>query len=748
MLSVAFLSANAEVVYRDASQPEAAVLLQSDGGGSTVQFNLADLEVVGTDLAGFGSASAFRIPSEGDYLGVIGSPDLPVVRKMILVPDHGDITIEVISQETSLLGNYTVSPWQEPATWSGPEPEFRIDNAVYQSSEYFPASTVEIEHVDILRDIRVAWVRFNPVQVNPVTGEVLLTTSVTVRIKAGNQTGDNELNRTATGYTRSFLPLYSQVLGFQNDMDVVDGSYVFIGTTESLGLAQELIDWKKQKGYDVQTGDLATIGTSIPEIDAWLENAFNNWPNPPEYVLLVGDNYVVPSPQYAGDETHAADNQYAVVGSSILPSMHIGRLSGSDSDDLAYISWKIKNAELNPYQPAGGSWFNTAFSMACTSPMNAAYESLMLHQLFMANALESTFYCDALGGATPSLSAVTADINDGVSVINYIGHGDITSWVTSGFSISNIASLTNGRMMPWVFTVGCQNGEFDGHYCFTEAFLSEGTTGDPRGAVNIMGSSTYTPIGPGDTLQIHTFRGYFTESIHHLGAAHSFGKAACYTSFGSSGVDMVNIAHVFGCPETDIFTDTSPIAVLSNSHSATVVPGAFQVTVTDGTDAPVEGALVGVYYDDTKELLDSGYTNASGVASLTIPTLPGADAVTVTSTAHNRLPAVTYANTVGTHGEESAGLPAFYLNGVYPNPVTSTASIGFSTQAAGVVDLAVFDITGRRVSTIHSGNVEAGIHSITWNGAGAQGRPVPDGLYFVTLTTPAGTRTQSFVMLR
>jgi len=93
LLSVAFLSANAEVVYRDASQPEAAVLLQSDGGGSTVQFNLADLEVVGTDLAGFGSASAFRIPSEGDYLGVIGSPDLPVVRKMILVPDHGDITI-------------------------------------------------------------------------------------------------------------------------------------------------------------------------------------------------------------------------------------------------------------------------------------------------------------------------------------------------------------------------------------------------------------------------------------------------------------------------------------------------------------------------------------------------------------------------------------------------------------------------------------------------------------------------------
>jgi hypothetical protein len=747
LLSIAFLSANAGVVYRDASEPEAAVLLQSDGRCSTVQFNLADLESVGTDLAGFRSASAFRIPSGGDYLGVIGSPNLPVVRKMILVPDHGDISIEIVSQETSVLGNYTVSPWQEPATWSGPEPEFRIDNAVYQSSEYFPASSVEIEHVDILRDIRVAWVRFNPVQVNPVTGEVLLTTTVTVRVEAGDQAGENELNRVTTGYTRSFLPLYSQVVGFQNDMDAVDGSYVFIGTTESLGLVQELIDWKKQKGYDVQTGDLATIGTTIPEIDAWLESAFNSWPNPPEYVLLVGDNYVVPSPQYVGDETHAADNQYAVVGSSTLPSMHIGRLSGNDTDDLSYIAWKIKNAELNPYQPTAGSWFNTAFSMACTNPMNAAYESLMLHQLFMANSLESTFYCDALGGNNPSLANVIEDINDGAAVINYIGHGDITSWVTSGFSISNIASLTNGRMMPWVFTVGCQNGEFDGNYCFTEAFLSEGTVSTPGGAVNIMGSSTFTPIGPGDTLQIHTFRGYFTQSIHHLGAAHSFGKAACYTSFGSSGVDMINIAHVFGCPETDIFTDTSPISVLVNAHSATVVPGAFQVVVFDGI-GEVEGALVGVYYEDTKELLDSGYTDASGVVNLTIPTLPGANAVTVTSTAHNRLPAVTYANNVGTHSEESTVIPAFYLNGVYPNPVTSTASIGFSTNASGVVDLAVFDISGRRVTTIQSGNVEAGIHSITWNGAGAQGRSVPDGLYFITLTTPAGTRTQSFVMLR
>ena len=749
MLFAAIFTASGEVLYRDVSQPEAARLIQSDASGSTVEFNLINLEVIESELAEYGRASTFRIPSGGDFLGIVGSPDLPVVRRMVLIPDIGDVEIEVLSEETVSLGSYRVAPWQERPTYSGPAPQYRINNDVYQKSGFFPGASVVIESICILRDIRVAWVSFNPVRINPLTGEVLMTTSATVRLQGNDQSGENELNRIPMGYTRSFLPLYEQVIGFTEDLVAVDGSYVFIGTTESIALAQDLIDWKSQKGYDVQIGDLSEIGSTVSEIDEWLVNAFNTWPNPPEYVMLIGDDYVVPTPQYSGSETHAADNQYAVIGSSVLPSMHIGRISGNDSDDLAYISWKIVNAEKDPYQPGGDSWFNSAFSMACTDPMNAAYESLMLHQFFMANALESTFYCDALGGAIPNLSSITSEFNDGVSVVNYIGHGSISSWVTSGFNISAISTLTNGRKMPWVFTVGCQNGEFDGPYCFTEAFLSEGTIGDPRGAINIMGSSTNTPIGPGDTLQIHTFRGYFTEEIHHLGAAHSFGKAACYNSFGSSGVDMINMAHVFGCPETDIFTDTSPIAALTNSHSASVVPGAFQVSVTDNTDAPVEGALVGVYYAATKELMDSGYTDGSGTASLTIASMPGASTVTITSTAHNRLPAITYANNVGTEGgEETAAVPSFYLSQINPNPITSTASITFSTSTVGNVSLDLYDVSGRKISELQSGNMEEGVHSLTWDCSGTDGALIPNGLYFLNLNTPQGIRNQSLIILR
>jgi len=200
------------------------------------------------------------------------------------------------------------------------------------------------------------------------------------------------------------------------------------------------------------------------------------------------------------------------------------------------------------------------------------------------------------------------------------------------------------------------------------------------------------------------------------------------------------MAHVFGCPETDIFTDTSPVQYLTNTHSSSVTPGAFQVTVSDNSDLSVEGALVGVYYADTKELLDSDYTDASGVANLTIPTLPGANTVTITSTVHNKVPAVTYVSSTGIEEDET---PTFYLNNIFPNPVTSTAAINFSTSISGNISLDVFDISGRRRANVQSGNIEAGTHSLLWNT-----EALSNGLYFVNLSSSEGTLTQSLVVLR
>ncbi|MGC8894392.1 MAG: T9SS type A sorting domain-containing protein, partial [candidate division WOR-3 bacterium] len=47
--------------------------------------------------------------------------------------------------------------------------------------------------------------------------------------------------------------------------------------------------------------------------------------------------------------------------------------------------------------------------------------------------------------------------------------------------------------------------------------------------------------------------------------------------------------------------------------------------------------------------------------------------------------------------------------------------------------LALYDIMGRRVSTLYNGK-EPGLHILSWAGTGEDGSPLPAGVYFLRLT--------------
>ena len=49
----------------------------------------------------------------------------------------------------------------------------------------------------------------------------------------------------------------------------------------------------------------------------------------------------------------------------------------------------------------------------------------------------------------------------------------------------------------------------------------------------------------------------------------------------------------------------------------------------------------------------------------------------------------------------------------------------------GELDLAVFDLKGRRVKVLRSGAIEAGWHTISWDGTDDGGRAQASGLYFM-----------------
>lgn len=94
-----------------------------------------------------------------------------------------------------------------------------------------------------------------------------------------------------------------------------------------------------------------------------------------------------------------------------------------------------------------------------------------------------------LYGITPTASEVTGFVNAGLGIINYVGHGAVTEWVTSEFTNTNVSGLTNGSKLPFLISVACVNGDFDGNTCFGEAWLRK----SGGGAVAAIMSSINQP---------------------------------------------------------------------------------------------------------------------------------------------------------------------------------------------------------------------------------------------------------------
>jgi hypothetical protein len=76
------------------------------------------------------------------------------------------------------------------------------------------------------------------------------------------------------------------------------------------------------------------------------------------------------------------------------------------------------------------------------------------------------------------------------------------------------------------------------------------------------------------------------------------------------------------------------------------------------------------------------------------------------------------------------------LESPYPNPFKQCIDFSFEVERAGMVDLAIFDLQGRRVRTIFRGQRAAGEGAAFWNGKFDDGTQAKNGVYFVRFMGP------------
>jgi hypothetical protein len=126
---------------------------------------------------------------------------------------------------------------------------------------------------------------------------------------------------------------------------------------------------------------------------------------------------------------------------------------------------------------------------------------------------------------------------------------------------------------------------------------------------------------------------------------------------------------------------------------------------------------------------------ADGVYDVTLIVSNGCSADTLTLSAAVQ---INGASAVG-----DAAPARFGLGRSYPNPFNPSTTIVYHLARPGNVRLEVFDVSGRRVSTLVSGDKSAGRHEAVW-----RPRDLASGIYFARLSAGQLTDTQRVTLLK
>ncbi|MCK4527762.1 hypothetical protein KAW18_10365, partial [candidate division WOR-3 bacterium] len=600
--------------------------------------------------------STVRIPSLVDRLEK-GYPSLPRMAKSIIIPDDKRMKIRVIEKDVERRKIPPVAPSKgnlyrnvDPSTVPYTFSDF------YSSSELFPKEIISLSNPFIKRDFRGITIYFNPLRYDASTGELEITKRIVIEVYSEGFGKLNLKEKPTRSISRSFKPLYSDffINYRETRYDTINehaGRMIIICPNTYLSEMDSLVEWKRKKGIKTDLYDLSSIGNNETDIKNFIQSEYDG--EGVTFCLLVGDgDELTPATGTMGDASGAdADPVYSyTAGSDNYSDLFISRFSSDNHSATKIRNQVMRNIKYERDPIAEASWYHWGLGVASNQGTptdiercNWLRDTLLssVQPYFTYTSIDSSY--DPWGTSTIIANA----INEGRSIINYIGHGGVSGWSNGGgFDIDNINNLTNDWKLPHVISVACNVGEFNGNNCYCEASVDAGTPENPTGFLTNWGSTigqSWVPPCYGQEGAMNLLAHYRANTA---GGIYFNGASYMIEHYGGSdsteGVEMAQTWHIFGDASVQLRTDTPD--TLEVSHLGFIPPGSapFVVTAKDNDGiTPIEDALVCCYsLEDT--ILESGYTNSSG--EVTLYPNPGSSAtgnyISVTVTAFNYIPSM------------------------------------------------------------------------------------------------------------
>jgi hypothetical protein len=259
-------------------------LLASDTEGIVIAVQIGDVEFeqqaangIAYDLV---SVSGFRSSSKA------GSPQLPTRRLVLGIPLGADYRLHVSVQESETIpGPYRLLPAPTPLLEPDPASplgvgapgagtaswEYVEDKDAYASSALYPGAIAEVASTGFMRDQRFIAVDVNPVQYNPVSGDLVLHKSFRVEIDFAYRSGA-ELSAASQPDPEVELILSGSLLNYDSATKwrgKPSGAVPSTGpglTALDAGLPTYKIEVNEDGIYQVTAADLAAVGLPVSEV--------------------------------------------------------------------------------------------------------------------------------------------------------------------------------------------------------------------------------------------------------------------------------------------------------------------------------------------------------------------------------------------------------------------------------------------------------------------------------------------------
>jgi hypothetical protein len=153
-------------------------------------------------------------------------------------------------------------------------------------------------------------------------------------------------------------------------------------------------------------------------------------------------------------------------------------------------------------------------------------------------------------------------------------------------------------------------------------------------------------------------------------------------------------------------------------------------------------------YGEGRTFINSTTPNAAGNWSIVLTGLVAGDTITATTTDMNFNTSEFCQNYIVVTGIEEnkiTAIPQTYeISENRPNPFRRATSISYALPVESMVDLSIFDISGRLVRTLDKGVRMPGYYTVYWDGIDMQGRQAGPGVYMCMCSFKTG----EFVTLR